>query len=160
MAALAGKTAPTHYNAGVFRTCEVIAPMRHVISCLGSLAVMLLCTAAGAQVFEQYSGVETFHRFCASCHGEKGHGDGPVASAIPFAVPDLTTLQQRHGGEFPVETVRKVIDGRERVVFHGTRYMPVWGYEFWVEEGADEAAEARVEIIVGNLIEYLRSIQR
>ena len=40
-----------------------------------------------------------------------------------------------------------------------TRYMPVWGYEFWVEEGADEKARDRADIIVDNLIEYLRSIQ-
>ena len=34
--------------------------------------------------------------------------------------------------------------------------MPVWGYEFWVEEGADEEAEQRVEIIIRNLIESHR----
>ena len=53
-----------------------------------------------------------------------------------------------------------LIDGREVVVVHGTRYMPVWGYEFWVEEGGDEEARERVDVIVDNLIEYLRSIQR
>jgi hypothetical protein len=37
--------------------------------------------------------------------------------------------------------------------------MPVWGYEFWVEEGADPQAEENVEIIISNLIEYLESIQ-
>jgi hypothetical protein len=56
--------------------------------------------------------------------------------------------------------LRKIIDGREVVIVHGTRYMPVWGYEFWVEEGGDEAARERVQIIVDNLVEYLRSIQR
>lgn len=37
--------------------------------------------------------------------------------------------------------------------------MPVWGYEFWVEEGADVEAEAAVRTIVDQLIAYLRSIQ-
>ncbi len=113
-----------------------------------------------AQAFGEYSGEETFLRFCASCHGEQARGDGPVASAIPITVPDLTLIRRRQGEEFPEQTLRKIIDGRDVVIFHGTRYMPVWGYEFWVEEGADEKAGERVEIIIANLIEYIVSIQR
>ena len=117
-------------------------------------------TPAGAQVYDEYSGEETFERFCASCHGVEGRGDGPVAPALPITVPDLSTLQQRQGDEFPAATLRKIIDGREIVIYHGTRYMPVWGYEFWVEEGADEAAEKSVETIIDNLIDYIESLQR
>jgi mono/diheme cytochrome c family protein len=113
-----------------------------------------------AQAFEQYSGEETFQRFCASCHGESGQGDGPVAAGLKISVPDLTMLAERYGDEFPDSALRKIIDGREIVIVHGTRYMPVWGYEFWLEEGADEAAQRNVETIVENLIEYLESIQR
>ncbi len=134
------------------------AAMQRLRAALGS--VVLIAAAAGAQVFEPYSGEETFQRFCASCHGESGQGDGPVASAIPITVPNLTLLRQRHGDDFPEVTLRKIIDGREPVIYHGTRYMPVWGYEFWVEEGADEEAAARVEIIINNLVEYLKSIQQ
>lgn len=126
----------------------------------GAVVALAIPAHATAQVFEEYSGEETFHRFCASCHGPGGRGDGPVAAGLPITVPDLTLLQQRQGERFPEATLRKIIDGREIVVYHGTRYMPVWGYEFWVEEGADEAAERRVEIIIENLIDYLRSIQR
>ena len=78
---------------------------------------------------------------------------------MPIAVPDLTRLRQLSGDKFEEDLLRKIIDGREVVVVHGTRYMPVWGYEFWVEEGADEEARERVETIVDNLVEYLRSIQ-
>ncbi len=124
------------------------------------LAAALLSTAASAQAFDEYSGQETFMRFCAACHGESATGDGPVAGALPITVPDLTRLKARRGGEFPEETLRRIIDGQEAVVIHGTRFMPVWGYEFWVEEGADDAAVERVEIIVDNLVDYLRSIQR
>jgi len=116
--------------------------------------------AAQAQAFEQYSGEETFQRFCASCHGETGRGDGPVAAGLAIAVPDLTLLAERHGNDFPESAMRKIIDGREIVIVHGTRYMPVWGYEFWLEEGADENAQRNVEIIVDNLIDYLETIQR
>ena len=128
-------------------------------------AILLLASFAWlapshAQVIDQYSGQETYMRFCAACHGESGVGDGPVSPALPISVPDLTRLQQRWKGEFDTKLLRKIIDGREVVVVHGTRYMPVWGYEFWVEEGADDEAKESVDIIVDNLIEYLRSIQR
>lgn len=113
-----------------------------------------------AQAFGEYSGEETFLRYCAACHGESGQGDGPVAAGLPITVPDLTLIRQRQGDKFPEETLRKIIDGRNIVIYHGTRYMPVWGYEFWVEEGADEEARERVEIIITNLIDYITSIQR
>ena len=124
------------------------------------LAGLLFSASAGAQVIDEYSGQETYMRFCAACHGETGTGDGPVAAGLPIAVPDLTRLEQRWQGEFDTALMRKIIDGREVVVVHGTRYMPVWGYEFWVEEGADEAAKERVDMIVDNLVEYIRSLQK
>ena len=131
---------------------------------ISRLLLLLLFSAVGAaanaQAFDTYSGQETYMRFCAACHGESGQGDGPVADGLPITVPDLTRLQKRRGDTFPEDALRKIIDGQEIVVVHGTRYMPVWGYEFWVEEGADEAAKERVEIIVDNLVDYLRSIQR
>jgi mono/diheme cytochrome c family protein len=128
---------------------------------LGALfTYVLMATNVNAQVIDEYSGQETFMRYCAACHGESGMGDGPVASGLPITVPDLTLLQQRTGDKFEEDLLRKIIDGREVVIVHGTRYMPVWGYEFWVEEGGDEAARERVQIIVDNLVEYLRSIQR
>ena len=120
---------------------------------------LLVSFTASAQVIDEYSGEETYMRYCAACHGETGVGNGPVAAGLPITVPDLSRLQQRSGDAFEEDLLRKIIDGREVVVVHGTRYMPVWGYEFWVEEGADEQAKERVNIIVDNLIEYLRSIQ-
>jgi len=125
-----------------------------------ALLIFAWTLPASAQVIDEYSGEETYTRYCAACHGQSGQGDGPVAKGLPITVPDLTRLQERKGDDFPEDVLRKIIDGREVVIVHGTRYMPVWGYEFWVEEGADDAAQERVEIIVDNLVDYLRSIQR
>jgi mono/diheme cytochrome c family protein len=125
-----------------------------------ALALLMTPGITLAQVIDEYSGQETFMRYCAACHGESGTGNGPVAPGLPITVPDLTRLKERKGNQFPADLLRKIIDGREIVVVHGTRYMPVWGYEFWVEEGADEAAREKVDIIVDNLIDYIRSIQR
>jgi mono/diheme cytochrome c family protein len=133
---------------------------RHACEALVLLMAASFSAGATAQVFETYSGEETFYRFCASCHGDKGYGDGPVAAGLPITVPDLSLLQKRQGAAFPEATLRKIIDGREIVIYHGTRYMPVWGYEFWLEEGADDAAQKNVEIIIENLLDYIRSIQR
>ncbi|MBT8443686.1 MAG: cytochrome c [Gammaproteobacteria bacterium] len=132
--------------------------------CVGLLSVAVLGIAfsagAASQTFDEYSGEETYFRFCASCHGEDGRGDGPVSEGLRISVPDLTTLRKRQGDDFPETLLRRIIDGREIVIYHGTRYMPVWGYEFWLEEGADEAAQASVDTIIDNLVDYIESIQR
>jgi len=110
-------------------------PNRFSASCL-ALAILLFVQTADAQMFAEYAGEETFDRFCASCHGSGGQGDGPVAAGLPITVPDLTTLRKRQGDRFPADTLRKIIDGRNIVIYHGTRYMPVWGYEFWVSQSS------------------------
>jgi len=139
-----------------------VKPFKKLTSLKLMIGLLILASPAKvfAQVIDEYSGQETYMRYCAACHGESGQGDGPVAGGLPITVPDLTRLEERKGDKFPEEVLRKIIDGREVVIVHGTRFMPVWGYEFWVEEGADDAAQERVAIIVDNLIEYLRSIQR
>ena len=139
--------------------CAISETKVKYLRLIATVTACLLSLAAHGQVIDEYSGQETFFRYCASCHGESGRGDGPVAAGIPITVPDLTQLQRRHGENFPEATLRKIIDGRSPVIYHGTRYMPVWGYEFWLEEGADAEAQERVDVIVYNLVEYLRSIQ-
>ncbi len=76
-----------------------------------------------------------------------------------MAVPDLTRISQRRDGRFPAGEIAETIDGRALAVSHGTREMPVWGYEFWVEEGGDVTAEADARAIIERLVGYLRSIQ-
>jgi hypothetical protein len=57
--------------------------------------------------------------------------------------------------------VRDVIDGRGiDIRAHGTRTMPVWGYEFWAEEGGDVTAQRAARDAINRLVEYLRSVQR
>jgi mono/diheme cytochrome c family protein len=48
---------------------------------------ILLATNVNAQVIDEYSGQETFMRYCAACHGESGMGDGPVAAGLPIQSP-------------------------------------------------------------------------
>ena len=113
-----------------------------------------------AVTLDDYSGEELFERFCASCHGAGARGNGPVAGTLNVSVPDLTTIRVRYG-EFREGMIRDVIDGRGiDMQAHGTRTMPVWGYEFWVEEGADVNAQKSVREAITKLVEHLRSLQR
>ena len=114
--------------------------------------------ALGAD-FSGASGPELYHRFCESCHGAKGEGDGPVASRFAVAVPDLTRIALRHGGQYPDNWVYRVIDGREALFAHGTREMPVWGIELWREQGADVTAGGKTRDAITTLVEYLHTLQ-
>ena len=123
-------------------------------------AVACFCASAfEAVTLADYSGDEIFLKYCAACHGESGRGDGPVGRGLGIAVPDLTSLSRRYGG-FPTNFVRDTIDGRgARIDAHGTRTMPVWGYEFWIEEGGDVVAQREMKQVIAKLVDYIRSIQ-
>jgi mono/diheme cytochrome c family protein len=129
--------------------------MRSAVRVLAALA-MLQSATAGAEELAGYSGAELYKRFCSSCHGSGGEGDGPVASTLRVMVPDLTRLAERRGGEFPADAVRRIVDGREVRAAHGARQMPVWGYEFRAAGTTGEHADA----LVSRLVDHLRSIQR
>lgn len=105
------------------------------------------------------SGQQEYQTYCATCHGEKGKGDGPMADILTVAPADLTQLRKKNDGEFPFWRVYKVIDGRDIVRGHGARNMPVWGAEFLMEEGGSYLDEDRVIGRILALVYYLQSIQ-
>jgi mono/diheme cytochrome c family protein len=123
------------------------------------LALFFGAGSAAAQDFSTYSGAELYTRFCASCHGATGGGDGPVANSLRVLVPDLTRMAIRHGGKFPEDGVRRIIDGRTVKPPHGPRYMPVWGYEFRAADPRQESTYRKAELVMDKLVEYLQSIQ-
>jgi mono/diheme cytochrome c family protein len=135
---------------------------RHVTIALIIAALLLLiaAVAARAQDYSGYSGAQLYARFCASCHGDKGFGDGVVASSFNIAVPDLTRIAKRQGGVYPAEKVRQIIDGRAPLRPHGTRDMPVWGYEFYAQNEAKAEALKRTDETIARLADYVESLQR
>jgi mono/diheme cytochrome c family protein len=102
-------------------------------------------------------GETTYVRYCVSCHGKTGKGDGPLAGDLRVAVPDLTTLASRSGGTFPFDRVVRIIGSGEAVRGHGTEDMPAWGDAFKKTKGIEEKT---VEAAVRNLAHYLLSVQR
>jgi mono/diheme cytochrome c family protein len=96
---------------------------------------------------------------CSACHGRFAAGDGPLTGVLLVPVPDLRRISAMSNGIFPADYVYQVIDGSEMFLSHGDRFMPVWGSEFWLQEGADEQAEAAVRQRILNLLDFLASIQ-
>jgi len=127
---------------------------------LPALAAALLALGCSSRYVEEPSGREVYLRHCASCHGEAGTGDGPVAASLKRPPSDLTTIAQRAGGRFDERGVMQVIDGRTLVAEHGTRSMPVWGVVFEEELEGEPYAGYTSLLRSRNLTDYLRSVQR
>lgn len=133
--------------------------MKRHLPVFAIIAGSLLNATAGATEVIDSTGAENYVRYCAACHGDSGCGDGPVASAIARPVPDLTRIAARRDGKFPRQIIKNAIDGRWQIDAHGTQQMPVWGFEFWISEGAGDFSEPRVDRILDGLVDYLASIQ-
>jgi mono/diheme cytochrome c family protein len=91
------------------------------------IVMLLVATAlavASVSAAAEESGEVLYRRFCASCHGLEGRGDGPAGAALCKPPADLTRLDSS-----PTELMRQ-IDGRRLIRAHGTSQMPVWGEVF------------------------------
>lgn len=100
-------------------------------------------------------GAEIFRDYCAPCHGLDGRGNGPVAPALRFKVPDLTQISKSADGKFPSARIRAIIEGTETVSGHGSREMPVWGPVFH-QIGADQDLGS---VRTANVTSYIESLQ-
>ncbi|WP_129774900.1 c-type cytochrome [Peristeroidobacter soli] len=128
----------------------------------------LICTAAllswnataSAADYVAMSGQELYGRFCASCHGMTGRGDGPVASSFKVEVPDLTLIARRAQGSYPRDRIERIIDGRFVVGAHGSRTMPVWGEDLSRLEIGNPDAERATRVIIGRLADYVWLLQK
>ena len=125
-----------------------------------TLATATLCLWGGetqAEDARAAQGERDYRALCASCHGAEARGDGPVAVALDPKPSDLTAIAARRDGVFPVPTIARLIDGRDPVVAHGNRDMPVWGRQFSESVGDRGFGYSRGRIQL--LVEYLKTIQ-
>jgi mono/diheme cytochrome c family protein len=132
---------------------------RILTTVLHAMLLLFIGNATATEVVD-WTGQENFERLCAACHGVSGTGDGPVAAEIIKGVPDLTRIAERNGGEFPRQLVKNTIDGRWRVNAHGTQQMPVWGYEFYISDGAGAFSEVTVSRTLDDLVDYIEALQK
>jgi mono/diheme cytochrome c family protein len=101
-----------------------------------------------------------YFRYCGSCHGVEGKGDGTVSRSLKLKPADLTQLQKKNKGVFPLDKVMATIDGKTRIAAHGESKMPVWGEIFEKEASAQKEPAATSAAKVKAIAEYVSTIQR
>ena len=102
------------------------------------------------------TGKETFLKYCASCHGDTGTGDGPTASALKPPPSDLTTISKRHEGKYPAGYVGAVLKFGRSLASHGSEEMPVWGSRF---KELDPVHDPTGQQHVDDVVAYIASLQ-
>lgn len=136
-------------------------------SCLLALAVatvvaLLPWPALAQQKLGAPPGKGSFTRYCASCHGVDGKGNGPMAPLLTTKLTDLTQLAKKNNGTFPALRVARIIDGREPIAGHGPADMPVYGERFGGVEapgGGSPVGQTAIRQRIQLLVQYINHIQ-
>jgi mono/diheme cytochrome c family protein len=110
----------------------------------------------GAQRPDIASGQATFVRYCASCHGVDGTGNGPVAAVLKPPPTDLTTISKKNEGKYPVGFVAAVLKFGRNLAAHGSQDMPVWGSHF---KAIDPVHDPTGQKHVDDVVAYIGSLQ-
>ncbi len=121
---------------------------RPIINKLLMITIVVIGFSTSGLAQESEAGRTAYLSSCAACHGEDAKGNGFLSSVLKVPPADLTTLARRNDGVFPIAAVNEIIDGRTLVAAHGTREMPIWGFDVMVR--------SRIALIV----DYLNRIQR
>jgi mono/diheme cytochrome c family protein len=79
------------------------------------------------------SGQQIYTEYCQACHGEKGYGDGPGATALPTQPFDLTTHVLLHDEQY-----------LHAVILNGRGYMPAFGDRLSQDQILDVIAYTRL----------------
>jgi mono/diheme cytochrome c family protein len=105
-------------------------------------------------------GRQMYFKYCASCHGIEGKGNGPVSRDLKVKVPDLTVLKSKNKGIYPTDRVMSSIDGSRVVRAHGDRNMPVWGEVFREEHEKQKHTELTSLLKTKLIAEYVGTLQK
>lgn len=131
-----------------------------LISTVACVLLSMAATAAAQQKLDL--GKREYESKCAVCHGTDGKGGGPYSTELKNSPPDLTTLARRNAGVFPSPRMYDIIEGSG--TGHGTREMPVWGWDFTIRAAEqfpdnpyNQASYVRTRISA--LVEYLNRLQ-
>lgn len=131
------------------------------VSTLIAAGVLLAVLGSGGAVISMQerpqregadSGAYLYRTFCASCHGDTGRGDGPVADLAVRRPANLTTLALRHGGVYPRAAVRATLDGTSAVEGHAGPGTPDWAESLRRSARGDErAVQQQIDAIVAHV---------
>jgi mono/diheme cytochrome c family protein len=134
--------------------------MQRILCLAAFLCAVLFYLRTPSWAAEANSGQAFYLKYCASCHGMDGKGNGPVAKDLKVEVPDLTALKKNNKGVFPLARVISSIDGTRKVRGHGEATMPVWGEVFKEELKEKRYPELTRLLKTKAIAEYIGSIQR
>ena len=95
-----------------------------------TIAAVMVASNAASRAADTDMGKSEYLASCATCHGADAKGKGPLSSELRVAPTDLTILAKKNNGVFPVKAIYEIIDGRQPVLGHGTRDMPIWGNRY------------------------------
>jgi mono/diheme cytochrome c family protein len=131
--------------------------MSHMKFVLCTLSAIFLIGAVSLAAADDVTdGKAIYVQYCASCHGTKGDGKGPMAPVLTTPPTNLRLLSQKYGNPLPAEQIARFIDGRSDVKAHGPRDMPVWGERFNAQSNGNESDTGTR---IAKLVAYLQSIQ-
>ena len=139
--------------------------IRHAfLTTLVGVFLPLICLFPGRGLAQDQvvltNGQREYQQYCSVCHGKEGKGDGPMANLLKKQPPNLTQLTKKNNGQYPFWRVYRTIDGRDEVMAHGSRTMPIWGAHFLVQEGGKPLDDNLVLGRILSLVYYLESIQQ
>ena len=98
--------------------------MKKILSSVGVLLLAMIAASSTVQAQNQAEGRKLYTAYCASCHGEKGKGDGVAAGSLPVKPQDHT-----NGAVMNQMTDQSLAD----VISKGggatgkSSFMPAWG---------------------------------
>ena len=138
---------------------RILEDAYHVMSKLKCSIVATGCILGTAALADDLGKAE-YMNACASCHGARAAGDGPLAELMTVEVPALTGLSAANDGTYPMLYVIQTIDGRQGTRGHGYP-MPVWGGRLSkdTETPGLYGAEAVIRGRILSIAYYLQSIQ-
>jgi len=130
-----------------------------VAASLAAGALLLAGSAVRAED-EAPQGKQLFIKYCGSCHGPDGKGDGYLSGSLKQKPADLTLIAKKNGGKFPEQTVMRFIDGTTDVRAHGNPDMPVWGEVFKQQIASSPTQQAEIRATILSIVNYIGSIQQ
>jgi cytochrome c oxidase cbb3-type subunit III len=109
---------------------------------LRSILFLMLQGSGIVWAQNQSEGRKLYASYCSTCHGEKGKGDGPAASALPVKPADHTngSIMNQLSDKFLLDIVSK-----GGVAVGKSAMMPAWGGQLNEKQ-------------IRDIIAYLRSI--
>ena len=110
---------------------------------------LIVCFAASGRAEDIDRGKTAYLASCGPCHGADAKGSGvfSVELKLKEPPPPLTGLAKRNDGVFPAHAVFEIINGGKIIDAHGTREMPIWGFDVMVQSRASA------------IVDYLTRIQ-